>query len=51
MQLGQKVYEAAQQAQANAGAANNAEQSANADANSSKKNDDGSVDADFEEVK
>ncbi len=51
MQLGQKVYEAAQQ-QANAGAS--AGQGAGADAGSSasdKKNDDGSVDADFEEVK
>ena len=51
MQLGQKVYEAAQQAQSQ-GAAGNADNSANANAGqSSSKNDDGSVDADFEEVK
>ncbi len=50
MQLGQKVYEAAQQ-QANASSAS--QQSAGPDTSSSStgKNDDGSVDADFEEVK
>ena len=50
MQLGQKVYEAAQQ-QANASSAS--QQSAGPDTASSStgKNDDGSVDADFEEVK
>ncbi len=50
MQLGQKVYEAAQQ-QSNASSAS--QQSAGPDASSSStgKNDDGSVDADFEEVK
>ncbi len=52
MQLGQKVYEAAQQAQSQGAAAGSADSSANANAGqSSSKNDDGSVDADFEEVK
>lgn len=54
MELGQKVYESAQQQaqaqQAGANAASGAE-SANAGSSSNSSNDDGTVDADFEEVK
>ncbi len=49
MELGQKVYESAQQAQsqANGGASS----SSSSESESKKPNDDGTVDADFEEVK
>ncbi len=47
MQLGQKIYEQAQQQ----GAAGQPGAGAGANANANAKNDDGSVDADFEEVK
>jgi len=49
MELGQKVYESAQQAQsqANSGASS----SSSSESESKKPNDDGTVDADFEEVK
>lgn len=54
MELGQKVYESAQQQaqaqQAGANASSSAE-SANASSSSNSSNDDGTVDADFEEVK
>ncbi len=52
MELGQKVYEAAQQQNAGAqGAAGGASSSADSQSSSSGKNDDGTMDASYEEVK
>ncbi len=54
MELGQKVYESAQQAQAQQGQPNSAtgENTSNAaNSGTGSSNEDGTVDADFEEVK